>query len=450
MKLRSKIISCAAALAMVAIGLTGSDASAQQPGTKFTYVSGAQLANLEDQDATVTLTAYDSAGEVKGQGTHQIVGNGSLTLFPLTEVQSGFRGSLVFSSDKNIAAIANVLANDFSAGASYVGSSSGASEVLLPLLNKDNAGYDTWFSIQNASSTTAATVNVAYSDGENAPQESIPPNSPKVYYQDLEAHTGPTAFAGTVSSDQPVVAAVIQENTGIMFAYTAFTGGDPNPIFPLINANNANYQTGLQIQNAGTASTDITVSYTPSVIGGSPIGEACSETQTVAAGDSATFALFAFANGANSDCTAGGRFVGSAIVSGNSTNQPLVGIGNQLLPGVNGEAYGSFAAADATDTVVMPLIMDRNAGYYTGFNVANVGTSATNVNCTFTNSSYTVSGNVPAGGALTDLQNGKIGDTYVGAATCSGDAGSKIVAVVNQLGANGAADQFLVYEGINK
>jgi len=338
-----------------------------------------------------------------------------------------------------------VLSEDFSAGASYVGSSSGANEVLLPLLNKGNAGYDTWFSVQNASSTTAATVDIAYSDGTSAAQASIPANSPKVYYQMLETHTGPTAFAGTVTSDQPVVAAVIQENAGIMFAYTAFTGGDTNPIFPLINANNANYQTGLQIQNAGTASTDVTVSYTPSVA-----GTACSETQTVAAGDSATFALFAFANGANSDCVAGGRFVGSAIVSANSTNQPLVGIGNQLLPGVNGEAYGSFSAAAATDTVVMPLIQDRFGGFYTGFNVANVGTSATNVSCVFTNTSYTVSGNVPAGGALTDLQNGKISDTYNGAATCTGDAGSKLVAVVNQLGSNGAADQFLVYEGINK
>jgi len=447
MKLRTKILSCAAALAFAAIGLTSSGASAQQAGTKFVYVSGAQLANLEADPASVTLTAYNPDGNQAGTGTYTIPGNGALTLFPLAEVASGFRGSLVFSSDKNIGAIANVLAEDFSAGASYVGSSAGATEVQLPLLNKDNSGFDTWFSVQNASSSAPANVSIDYSDGTSAAAASIPANSPKVYYQMLETHSA-ASFAGLVTSDQPVVAAVIQENAGIMFAYTAFTGGDTNPVFPLVNANNANYISGLQIQNAGTASTDVTVSYNPSFA-----GVACTETKTIAAGGSEIFALFAFnANqtSPNTTCGAGATFVGSATVTTNSTSQPLVGIGNQLLPGVNGEAYGSFSPDDATNTVVMPLIMDRNGGYFTGFNIANVGTTATDVNCTFTNSTYTVTGNIPAGGALTDIQKDKIADSYVGAATCTGDAGAKIVAVVNQLGSNGAADQFLVYEGINK
>ncbi len=97
----------------------------------------------------------------------------------------------------------------------------------------------------------------------------------------------------------------------------------------------------------------------------------------------------------------------------------------------------------------MPLIMDRNGGYFTGFNVQNVGNSATNVTCTFTNSDVTVSGNVPAGGALTDVQNQKLGDGYVGSARCTGADGSQLVAVVNQLGSAAGADQFLVYEGVN-
>lgn len=443
MKLRTKIVSCAAALAFAAIGLTSSGVSAQEPGTKFIYVSGAQLANLEADDATVTLTAYKPDGSVDGQGTITLPGNGSATLFPLTQVSSGFRGSLVFSSNKNIAAIANVLSQDFSAGASYVGSSQGAAAVQLPLLQKGESGFDTWFSVQNASSSNAATVNVNYSDGTTAGPDSIPANSPKVYYQSLETHTA-TTFAGEVTSSENIVAAVIQENAGIMFAYTGFTGGDPNPVFPLVNANNGPFVSGLQIQNAGTASTEVTVSYTPSFA-----GTACTETQTIAAGTSATFALFAFNDGSNSTCAGGATFVGSATVTTNSTNQPLVGIGNQL-GGAGGEAYGSFAAGDATNTVVMPLIMDRNGGFYTGFNIANVGASTTNVNCTFTNSSYTVSGSIPAGGALTDIQNNQIADSYVGAATCVGDAGAQIVAVVNQLGPDGSKDQFLVYEGINK
>jgi hypothetical protein len=216
----------------------------------------------------------------------------------------------------------------------------------------------------------------------------------------------------------------------------------------LINANNSNFITGLQIQNAGTAETNVTVSYTPSAA-----GTACTETQSIPPGASKTFALAAFANsslGAAENCANGARFVGSAKVTANSANQPLVGIGNQLLPGRNGEAYGSFSAEEATAKVVMPLIMDRNGGFFTGFSVQNVGDAATSVSCTFTNSSVTIPATtLQPGAALADLQANKLGDRYVGAGTCTATAGGKIVAVVNQLGASATSDQLLVYEGIS-
>lgn len=444
MKLTSKLFFIAAIVAMLATGLGSTAAFAQ--GAQPSYTSGVQVSEISGSTATVNMQAYNADGSSGGSGSYTINGGESITLFPLADVSTGFSGSLVFSSDKELAAIANVLASDFSAGASYVGRSSGATSVQLPLLNKGNSGFNTWFAVQNANGSGNATVDIAYSDGTSAPQATIPANSPKFYYQAQETHSAAT-FAGTVTSDVPVVAAVIQESDSIMFAYTAFTGGDPNPVFPLVNANNAGFISGLQIQNAGTASTDVTVSYTPSLA-----GTACTETRTIAAGASETFALFAFNNGDSSTCAAGAQFVGSAAVTSNSTNQPLVGIGNQLLPGVNGEAYGSFSASDATGTVVFPLIMDRNGGFFTGFNVVNVGTVATDVNCTFTNSSVTVSetGLAP-GAAMTDLQKDKISDGYVGSGTCTASAaGAKIVGVANQLGSSSSNDQFLVYEGVNK
>lgn len=317
----------------------------------------------------------------------------------------------------------------------------------LPLLNANNAGFNTWFSVQNAG-TADATVSVAYSDGKTN-SATIKPGAAKVFYQAQEGHTA-KVFAGTITStnNQPLVAAVIQESTSVIFAYTGFTGaGSTAPVFPLVNANNAGYITGLQIQNTGTQSTDVTVSYTPS-----SAGTACTEKQTIAPGDSKTFALAAFANsslGAAENCADTQKFIGSAKVTANSANQTLVGIGNQLLPGKNGEAYGSFSAEEATAKVVMPLIMDRNGGFFTGFSVQNVGTAATSVTCTFTNSSVTVSGNLNPDQALADLQGNKLADKYVGSATCTAGAGGKIVAVVNELGSTPGADQLLVYEGVN-
>ena len=436
-------VKAAVALALTLVVAAGFSSAAFAQGKQPSYTSGIQFANLEGTQATINLIAYKSDGSQGGSGTYTVDPNGSRTLFPLADVQSGFSGSIVISSDKNGAAIANVLASDFSAGASYVGRSAGAQEVQLPLLNKGNSGFDTWFSVQNAGSASA-NVTVKYSDNTEA-TATIPAGAAQTFFQAQENHSL-KSFAGTVTSDQNIVAAVIQESDTVMFAYTAFTGGSTNPVFPLVNANNGGYISGISIQNAGDTATDVTLTYTPSAAGNS-----CTETQSIQPGAAAVFALGAFSSSnAGENCADGATFVGSASVTANSANQPLVGIGNQLLPGKNGEAYGSFSTGDATAKVVMPLIMDRNSGYFTGFNIANVGTAAATVNCTFTNSSYTVSGSIPAGGALTDVQQGKIAEKYVGAATCTATPNtSKIVAVVNQLGSNPAADQFLVYEAVN-
>jgi hypothetical protein len=95
----------------------------------------------------------------------------------------------------------------------------------------------------------------------------------------------------------------------------------------------------------------------------------------------------------------------------------------------------------------MPLIMDRNSGYNTGFNVQNIGTGSTDVTCRFQNSLRVLNATLGANQALTDLQNLQLGDRYVGSAVCEGGAGAQLVAVVNEL-RPAAEDLFLVYEGV--
>jgi hypothetical protein len=236
----------------------------------------------------------------------------------------------------------------------------------------------------------------------------------------------------------------MQESIDIIFAYAGFRGGAVQPVFPLVNANNGGYITGLQIQNTGSQTTTVEVTYTPSLAGTS-----CKETQTIQAGASNTFALFAFDSGANSDCVAKQRFVGSAQVTGNSAGQLLVGIGNQLLPGISGGAYSAFDPAQATATAVMPLIMDRNSGFYTGFSLQNVGSETTTVQCTFAQSNYSISTTLQPGESFADIQQNKIAPSYVGSAICAADISTaKIVAIANELGGQADADQLLVYEGI--
>jgi hypothetical protein len=425
----------------LAIGILGS-ASGASAGA-FTYTSGFQVQNLEAATANITVTFYNQDGTQAASVSDTVAASGSKTYFPLNQVNDGFNGSVVISSDKQVAAIGNVLGDGGNAAASYSAATAGATTVQIPLLMKDNSGFNTWFNVQNTGALDAS-VNVAYSDGTTA-SATIKPGAAHTFDQATETHSV-KVFSAEVTSDQPVAATVIEESSSIMFAYSGFTGGSTNPVLPLINANNAGYVTGVQIQNAGASSTDVTLTYTGTD------GSSCTETQTIASKQSGTFALQAFAGvavpGMSTTCTGGQKLVGSAQVTTNSASMPLVAIVNQLGAS-NGEAYNAFDPASATAKVVMPLIMDRNGGYFTGFNVMNVGTTATTVSCTFTGASYTVGGTLDPGKALNDLQANKIADGYVGSATCTAGSGGTILAVVNELGASSSLDQLLVYEGVN-
>jgi hypothetical protein len=212
----------------------------------------------------------------------------------------------------------------------------------------------------------------------------------------------------------------------------------------------------LQLQNTGNVASEVILTYLPT----SGIGTQCTETQTIQPGGSATYALATFhptaplPPGASSDCPKGVRFIGSAQVTGNSANQPLVAIGNQLLPGATGGAYRAFSPEAATNQVVLPLIQDRRGNaanrFFTGFNIQNVGSSPATVSCVFSGDDYTISAiTLEPGAALNDLQHNKIAENYAGSATCTAsETNARITAVVNELGNRADADQLLVYEGI--
>lgn len=439
-------------LIMVALvlGLLGTTTGTVSAYGKFpSYISGIQVQNLAADPATVTLTYYKPDGSVDTTflDPTTIPGYGSRTYFPI-HASSGFSGSVVVSSDQSLAAISNLLGlgTTKTGAASYVAPTVGSGVVSLPLLMKGNSGIDTWFSVQNVDSSADATVNVAYSDGTTAGPVTIKAGASYVFDQAAETHPV-KVFAASVTSTTDIAVVVVEETpANLLYAYTGFVGGTTAPVMPLINSNNGGNFTGVQIQNAGGTDTEVTVSYTPSFA-----GTACTETQTIAAGASATFALFAFGGnvvpGMSTTCVKE-RFVGSATVAVNSTDMPLMAVVNQVNA-TSGEAYGSFDVANATDTVVFPLIQDRNSGWYTGFSVMNVGDAATTVNCTFTNTTYTFSATIDPGEAAVDIQGDKIADKYIGSATCVASDGVPIVGVLNEANSSTAVDGLMVYEGIN-
>ena len=412
-------------------------------GQGITYDTGFQVQNLGTAQANITVTYYNQDGSVAASVADTIAAGGSKTYYPLTAVPDGFNGSVVITSDQPVAAIANELGNAGAYGASYAGFSAGVTEVNLPLVMRANGGFDTWFNVQNAG-TADANVTVTYTPGAHGSgyteMATIKPGAAHTFDQAGLTALG-TKFVGSasVTSDQPIVATCNQVGPTTLLAYDGFTGGSTMPSFPLVNANNAGYITGIQIMNIGTVDTNVTVSYT--ALPG--FGTNSTENHDIPAGGSVTFALAHFTT----------LFVGSGAVTSNSASQPLVAVVNQLNIGANkGAAYGGFDPAAATDKVSFPLVMANNptpGAYYTATTVQNVGTTTTTVTIAYSGSTATEMKTLAPGESWPVSQTTHFGSRYVGSATVTASGGGLIIGMCNELNLLVAGDAFLVYEAFN-
>jgi hypothetical protein len=403
----------------------------------ITYDTGFQVQNLDTGDAAaIQIDYYRQDGTVEASVSDTIPAGGSKTYFPLNNVPDKFNGSVVISADRDIRAICNITGNGRNYYASYGGFTEGSVTAYAPLLMHDNNGFNTWFNVQNIGSSVTD-VRVTYSDGESNVFSDLQPGAACTFDQKSETHDKGWVGSAVISASQPVAVTVMEVGSTTLFAYNGFASGSIDMVMPLINANNNGYITGVQIMNVGTVDTGVTLTYTPS-LAGDPAGE----TKTVRAGKSETFAVNFFQN----------MFVGSARVSGNTENQPLVAVVNQLKRSANkGAAYEGLDPAKATETVVMPLIMDRVSGYFTGFSVVNVGSTATTVDCSFSGTSFTIIGrSLEPGEAMTEIQQGEITQGYVGSCICKANGNGKIMGIVNEVNNSLKGDSLLVYDSFNQ
>ena len=421
------------------------------------FTTGITVQDLSTSSAANFVIAYarQSDGWVYSATRDQLNALQSRIYNPLADAPTNFDGSSVTISNQPIGTVVSVLGNGGNAAAAYTAPSIGSTNVQVPLLMKGNSGYNTWMRVQNMGNV-ASSVNVYYTDGTSNSFSSLQPGGAAVFDQSLEYH--PVAiFGASVSGSQPLAVAVVEHDPTTMFAYSGFRRGTPFPFLPLINANNSGWITGVQIKNAGAYDTYVIVTYTPSTA-----GTACNEGQTIPAGQSKSFALYAFnpgGTGITTNCQFGATFIGSARVTYNTATNgsavPLAAIVNQLnTVDKKGEAYNAFDDSDATGTLAMPLILDRAAqfsasSYFTGINVMNVGSNTASVSCTFYGSSVVLSQNLAYGQSLTAIQLNALGANYAGSARCTAGAGSRIVGVVNVLDSTPGVDHFMVYEAIN-
>jgi hypothetical protein len=448
------------------------------------YTSGFQVQNLSTTDAaSIVITYYPQGTGAPVSVTDSIPKSSSVTYVRIhTAAGDPFNGSVVISSDQPVAAIANTLGDFPQYGAVTGGFSEGSTSFSLPLIMCNNSGFDTWFNVQNAGSDTAH-ITINYKAGshgaDGSETASIEPGRAKTFDQStgsttkncstLQGSDGKFIGSATITSDEPVVATVMQLNTTnyrILMGYNGFTGGSPDIRAPLIMANNNGFYTGIQVQNVGTAATTVTIDYSNNTAGSKQLQN---DVFNLAVGEAKTLIQSGSPpqNGSVNSFTDGLKYIGAAtITSGNG--QDLVAIVNQAFPGPGagpfGTAYEAFSAGDATTSVSAPLVMSNNNTFYTGIQVQNVGSTATNVTIDYLNNtagSYNPANetfSLQPGASWTVIQNGappNNGSTvnnwgtnkYIGAATIT--AGSNIVAIVNEFSAGYAGDQFYTYDAFN-
>lgn len=485
-----KKLSLSVLVAFLVVLAFGSGATlAQGP---VTYSSAFQVQNLEGAEATVHIAYYDQASTSVYGGDIQVPGNGSKTIFPfLTDGITGpstFNGSVVLSSDKQIAAILNTqTATGFSPfyGASTNGFSEGTTEVSLPLIACNNAGFDTWFNVQSVG-TGDAVIDVAYTPGSDGTAASdtgitIGQYKAKTFDQRSDSTTGTkhcgaglgSKFVGsakvTSTNGQPIVATVMFLGTGgikTLQGYNGFTGGSTSVSLPLIMANNSSYYTCMQIQNAGTNSTNVTVEFGANTAGS---GTPNDETFTLTSGGAKTLCQLGGISGLspNNDWNALGKYVSGATIT-QTGSEPLVAVVNQnsTVATSLGSTYEGFDPDSASQTINLPLIAANNSGFLTGVQIQAVsGTPAVTVDYSTNTGSGTLTEPVndtktlstgetwtiiQAGGpgGLSGNNNWGTAGQYVGSAKVTATGGT-IVAIVNFNGP-ASGDTFFTYDGFNE
>jgi len=415
--------------------------------------TGIQVQNTTDQDAKVTVSFYDAGAVIHTLDT--IPANSSKTYYQpaMAELPDGFDGSATVCADQAVAAIVNQ--TSYSQEPNVAGSyeafdrAETATTLNAPIIFKNYNNWTTQLAVQNAGSVTA-TVKVTYyrTNGPGGPWEEevdIAPGKRHTFDQAANADL-PDDFLGSavITSDQPVAAMVNEfRTTGIALSYTCFGGGAKTLYAPLLFKHYgyaSAWDTGLQVQNMGTYTTTVTVTYRRSNGPGGP----WTEIAIIGPGRAHTFY-----QPANTDLP--DNFLGSAVVT---SEQNIVAIVNEVnyVTGA-GMSYSCFSGG--TKNVSTPLLFKDYRNWDTGIQVQNIGADTTTVRVTYYRSNgpggpWTESRALGAYESYTFYQpgNADLPDDFLGSAVITSTT-QPIVAIVNEVNYARPGDTSMSYGGIN-
>jgi hypothetical protein len=353
----------------------------------FAMSVGINLANLDPNNgANIGVTYYPvNTATAPTTISDSIPAGGATKYFPIP-VSDGFTGSVVISSDTQIAAIVNEISSGYSG--SYNGFSEGNTSFYAPIIMRANGGYDTEISVQNAGSGTAS-VGIEFVAGTSGTDYTMPDFDVEEgravrVYQGTQTQLG-TKFVGaaTITADKPVVVIVNQINNTAktLLVYGGFPSGSNRVAVAQVQHNNADYNTGIQVQNVhATNPATVTVTYGPNAKPGGTAFTPGVETAYVMPGETAVFNQWG--NNHGYDWNSAPAYVGAAIVSSTQGNVPLV-VNVNVLKGTapaQASAYEGLDADAPSTNFSAPVLMSNNGGFSTSCLVLNTASSGDPIN----------------------------------------------------------------------
>jgi hypothetical protein len=314
---------------------------------------------------------------------------------------------------------------------SYSASLAPANRLNFPLIMKDANGWNTSFTVQNTAQAPASlTVDLYDEDGRLV--HSFPGDLPafgSITYEPTRLPGLRSGFvgAGVVRSDTALSGVVNEDRPGRdRLTYEGFASGADAVWAPLLMRHYNGWNTGIQIQNLGTAPTAARVAYTTR-----------SEAEPFAI---TTVAIPPFASRTlyqPTDDRIPSNWVGSAVIE-SLDDQPLAAIINQVNGAGPGMSY--VGVARPSPTIFAPLLFKNANGWNTGLQVQNASAQAANLEASFASNTGTGGPWVERigagpGSSATFYQpaNSQLPEGFVGAGVVSSDARQALGGVVNEV-----------------
>jgi hypothetical protein len=355
------------------MGLVGV-AAADSPAPGGPFSTAFYVQNLGGSTANCTFQFFNSTGGVAyTSGTNTV--NAGSALYVYTPVLSGLSTgtySGVVSCDQPVAAIVNF--SDTNSGASHAGVTTPGTTWYAPGIYDNYYNYYATIIAQNATSSPVDITVEIYSSAQASPvhtitQSAVPANasasfemeglaqlSDNVVYSAKIIGTGNIAPIVTIYGEGPA--------SEQMYSYNPFTGGSTTVYTPVIMNNFYGYNTSLSVQNIGSASTDITVTY----------GTGQVQNATLSPNQSIEF--YTPVSGIGTGDPLG--LTGATIVS---TGQPIVALVNESNSLNRAASYSGFAAGSTS--VYVPSLFRRYYQYNSSITCQNVGSAAATMTLTY-------------------------------------------------------------------